>query len=160
MEDTAREDGVTAADVRGAAAETLDVVSGVVAVAGSGADVGRSGLGSLMGTSSQVVGVRRGGVAAAGSAPDADPQAAFRAQSSGLMWTGLVQVCVLMRRLSQARTGRYGPMECEKLMRMWLTGQAERCSIWALRPIMACGSEGVLGRCGSGGGADRGQRRR
>lgn len=38
-----------------------------------GADVGRSGLGSLMGTSSQVMGVQRGGVAAAASAADADP---------------------------------------------------------------------------------------
>ena len=51
------------------------------------------------------------------------------------MWTGLVQVCVLMRRLSQARTGRYGRMECEKPMRMWPTGWAERCSIWALHPV-------------------------
>ena len=56
VEDVAREDGVTAADVRGAAAETLDAVSGVVAVAGSGADVDRSGLGRLMGTSNQAVG--------------------------------------------------------------------------------------------------------
>ena len=53
-------------------AETLDAASGVVAVAGSGADVGRSGLSSPLGTSSQPEGVRGDGVAAAGGAVDAD----------------------------------------------------------------------------------------
>ena len=49
VEDVAQEVGVFAVDVRGAAAETLDAASGVVAVAGSGADVGLSGLSSPFG---------------------------------------------------------------------------------------------------------------
>ena len=77
VEDVAQEVGVTAADVRSAAAETLDAVSGVVAVAGSGADVGRSRLGSLMGTSSQVVGVRGDSVAAVRGAVAADPSTSY-----------------------------------------------------------------------------------
>ena len=72
VEDVAQEVGVFAVDVRGAAAETLDAASGVVAVAGSGADVGLSGLSSPLGTSNQLKGVQGDGVAAAGSAADAD----------------------------------------------------------------------------------------
>ena len=70
VEDAAQEDGVPAADARSVAAEALDAASGVAAVAGSRADVGQSGLGCPLGTSSQLEGarVRGDGMAAAGGA--------------------------------------------------------------------------------------------